>query len=103
VNDCTTKRGKARIIFRAWIAFNVSSRQSCVQDNIGSLKVGKYADLVVLDNNPFDVDPMKLSEINVLKTMMNGKFTNEAGSEGPKHEEKNRTYPGDFERQPTTY
>lgn len=49
-----------------------------MEEKIGSLEVGKYADLVVLDNNPFDVDKMKLSEIKVLKTMMNGKFTFEA-------------------------
>ena len=74
-----------------------------MEDKIGSLEVGKYADLVVLDKNPFDVDLKKLSEINVLKTMMNGEFTYEAGPEGPKHEEKNQTYPGDFERMPATY
>jgi len=28
-----------------------------MEDKIGSLEVGKYADLVVLEKNPFDVDP----------------------------------------------
>lgn len=74
-----------------------------MEDKIGSLEVGKYADIVVLDNNPFDVDKMEISKINVLKTMMNGKFTYEAGPEGPMHDEKNKTYPGDFERMPTSY
>jgi len=69
-----------------------------MEHKIGSLEVGKYADLVVLDKDPFEVDLKKISEINVLKTMMNGKFTYEAGPAGPKHEEKNQTYPGDFER-----
>ena len=59
-------------------------------------------DLFVLDDNPFNVDPMKISEINVLKTMINGKFTYEANSEGPEHDEKYKMYPGDFERWPTT-
>jgi len=74
-----------------------------MEDKIGSLEVGKYADIVVLDNNPFDVDKMEISKINVLKTMMNGRFTFEAGPEGPKHEEKDKTYPGDFERMPASY
>jgi len=46
---------------------------------------------------------MEISKINVLKTMMNGKFTYEAGPEGPRHDEKDRTYPGDFERMPASY
>jgi len=74
-----------------------------MEDKIGSLEVGKYADIVVLDNNPFDVDKMEISKINVLKTMMNGRFTYEAGPEGPKHGEEDKTYPGDFKRMPTSY
>jgi len=30
---------------------------------------------VVLDRNPFDEDLKKIPETNVVKTMMNGKFT----------------------------
>jgi predicted amidohydrolase YtcJ len=46
-----------------------------MEDKIGSLEVGKYADLVVLEKNPFDVDPLEIEEIDVLMTMMGGKFT----------------------------
>lgn len=45
------------------------------EEKIGSLEVGKYADLVVLDKNPFDVDPIQISSIDTLMTMMNGRFT----------------------------
>lgn len=38
----------------------------------GSIEVGKWADFVILSNNPFEVDPMQLGEIEVLKTYMNG-------------------------------
>jgi len=68
-----------------------------MEEKIGSLEVGKYADLVVLDRNPFDVELMELSQIDVLMTMMNGRFTYRAGPGGPGQEE-DRPYPGDYER-----
>ena len=39
----------------------------------GSLKKGKLADLVVLDQNPLKIDPMKLKDIQVLETIKEGK------------------------------
>ena len=48
-----------------------------MEDKIGSLEVGKLADIVVLNENPFEVDPLQLEEITVHKTMMDGKFTYE--------------------------
>lgn len=39
----------------------------------GSLERGKLADLVVLDRNPFDVDPMSIGEARVLLTLVDGK------------------------------
>ncbi|WP_310993681.1 amidohydrolase [Aequorivita marina] len=39
----------------------------------GSLKVGKLADMVVLDKNPLKVEPMKIKEIEVLETIKEGK------------------------------
>ena len=49
-----------------------------LDDKLGSLQAGKLADIVVLDANPFEVDPAELAEIKVLKTMMDGEFTYEA-------------------------
>ena len=46
-----------------------------MDEKIGSLEVGKYADIVVLQQNPFDVDPLQIEEIDVTMTMMDGKFT----------------------------
>lgn len=46
-----------------------------VENKIGSLEVGKYADVVVLDGNPFEVEPAKIKDIDVLMTMMDGRFT----------------------------
>ena len=50
-----------------------------MEDKIGSIEVGKLADLVVLEKNLFDVDPMDISEVKVSMTMMNGKVTHQDG------------------------
>lgn len=39
----------------------------------GKLKKGLMADLVILDNNPVKVDPMKIKDIKVLETIKEGK------------------------------
>lgn len=39
----------------------------------GVLKEGHYADFVILDNNPFIMDPNKIDDIKTLKTFINGK------------------------------
>jgi hypothetical protein len=50
-----------------------------MEDKVGSLKAGKYADIVVLDTNPFEVEPRAIADITVLGTMMNGRFTHREG------------------------
>lgn len=42
------------------------------EDKLGSLEVGKYADMVILDSDPRKVEPTNISEIKVLETWMNG-------------------------------
>ena len=61
---------KAVTIYPAW--------QLRMEDKFGSLEAGKYADLVILDTNLFDVKPDDLTKVNVVATMMNGKFTYQA-------------------------
>ena len=48
-----------------------------LNDKIGSLEVGKMADMVVLDQNLFDIDPHKIDETKVLFTIMNGKVVHD--------------------------
>ncbi len=43
-----------------------------MEDQIGSIEVGKKADLVVLDRNVFDVEPHAIHETQVVMTMMDG-------------------------------
>jgi len=52
-----------------------------MENKIGSLEVGKYADLVVLDRNLFDIDPTEISDVKVMKTMMDGRFTFDRAAE----------------------
>ena len=43
-----------------------------MENKIGSIKPGKYADFVILDQNPMMVDPEKIKDIHVLQTIVNG-------------------------------
>ena len=44
---------------------------------IGSLEVGKRADMIVLDRNLFDIIFDEIAEVNVLATMMNDEVVHE--------------------------
>lgn len=43
------------------------------EDTCGSLKAGKVADFVIVDTDPFTVNPVKIDECKVLKTYKDGK------------------------------
>ena len=46
-----------------------------MEDKIGSLTVGKYADLVVLEQDLTEIDPHEIMNVPVLLTMLNGEPT----------------------------
>ena len=46
-----------------------------MEDKIGSLEVGKYADLVVLEKNLFDIPADEIAGVKVLETIVGGKVT----------------------------
>ena len=42
-------------------------------DITGSIRAGKYADFTVLDEDPLQVDPMSIRDINIAATVFEGK------------------------------
>jgi predicted amidohydrolase YtcJ len=56
------------------------ARASFVERELGSITVGKRADLVVLDRDPFEITPYELSEIQVVKTLLDGREVYQAGN-----------------------
>jgi predicted amidohydrolase YtcJ len=56
-----------------------AAHQFGMEDEAGSLEVGKLADFVVLDRNPLKVDPDEIRNVRVLNTVLGGKLTYSAG------------------------
>jgi predicted amidohydrolase YtcJ len=56
-----------------------------IEDQGGTLEPGKYADFVVLSENPLEVDPMKIKDIEVEATVMNGEITHLVPETGVYH------------------
>ena len=44
-----------------------------MENHIGSILPGKYADLIILSDNPLTIEPNRLIDIKILLTMVNGK------------------------------
>ena len=48
-----------------------------MENEIGSLEVGKKADLVILDRNLFEIDPYEIHQAQVIMTVMDGEVVYE--------------------------
>lgn len=46
------------------------------EKEIGSIEIGKFADFTVIQENPYQVDPLKIGDIKVIKTYLDGNETN---------------------------
>lgn len=55
-----------------------AARQLRLDHKVGSIEPGKLADLVVLAENLFDVEPHRIASTRIDMTMMNGRFTHYA-------------------------
>ncbi|MCA1590874.1 MAG: amidohydrolase family protein, partial [Acidobacteria bacterium] len=59
-------------------AFTWGSAYAEFQDNIkGTLEVGKLADFVILSDDIFSIDPVKIGEVKVVMTVVDGKVVYE--------------------------
>jgi predicted amidohydrolase YtcJ len=47
--------------------------QNFEEDLKGTLETGKLADMVILSEDPMEIDPMKIKDIQVLKTLKEGR------------------------------
>ncbi|HBC75418.1 MAG TPA: amidohydrolase [Candidatus Wallbacteria bacterium] len=62
-------------------AFTINGAYSTFNENIsGSIETGKDADLVILDNNLFDIDLFSIDRVKVQKTIFRGKIVYDADS-----------------------
>jgi predicted amidohydrolase YtcJ len=52
-----------------------------VEDDLGSIEVGKHADMIVLDQNPFEIDPDQINDTKVLQTILGGRVVFDRNSE----------------------
>ena len=43
-----------------------------MEGKIGTIETGKFADLIIMDQNPLKIDPMKIIDINVVETIKEG-------------------------------
>lgn len=56
-------------------AYTVNNAFAAGEENIkGTITPGKLADIVVLDHNPFEIEPERLKDINVVLTVIGGKI-----------------------------
>ncbi|APD05623.1 hypothetical protein UJ101_00070 [Flavobacteriaceae bacterium UJ101] len=51
-----------------------AARTLNLENKIGSIKKGKEADFVILKENPFTIDPVKIKDITILGTVYKGQF-----------------------------
>jgi predicted amidohydrolase YtcJ len=70
-------------------AATINAAYELHQDDVtGSLQIGKFADLVVLDRNPLKIPPEDIANVHVLETVVGGEIVYEATSQNTLAEHK---------------
>jgi predicted amidohydrolase YtcJ len=65
---------EATTLDEAVAAYTTGAAYACRAESVvGSLAVGKHADLVVLDVDPYDLDPSALADVQVVATLLAGR------------------------------
>lgn len=75
LDDVSVQAPGERIgVDRAMRAITIDAAHILRRDHeLGSIEVGKHADFTILDEDPYEVDPMQLREIPVWGTVLGGK------------------------------
>ena len=78
-----TKEGKnlgeqyAIDVYNALEALTINAAwQIKMEDKLGSITEGKYADLIILDQNPLNIDKNNLRNIKIIDTYVHGNKIN---------------------------
>ena len=60
-------------VAEAVAGYTTGAAYSCyMEDHVGTLEPGKYADLVVLSDDIFEIDPIEIENVQVDLTMVEG-------------------------------
>ena len=61
-------------LFTAMKAVTIEAARSIrMEKEIGTISAGKKADFVILEENPFKIDPVKIKDISIYSTVFEGK------------------------------
>ena len=67
-----------RYLYISFPAYTINAAwQLHAENDLGSLTVGKQADLLILGENPYKVDPLKMENIPVLGTFVAGRINDD--------------------------